>query len=339
MSAGALNHLTPAPGVVGGADESTFFSFPVPTSALVKGTNVVAVEVHQQNAASSDVSFDLRLTGVKTQTATPLFLSPAGLHTVKARLLNGPDWSALTAATFLVDAEPATAANLAVTELHYHPADPSPADTGRRLQLQRSTSSSIELTNTGSLPIDLGGLAFIAGIDFTFDSDNPYRILAPGQSVLLVSNSVAFELRYGPGSPIAGSFAGSLNNDGEQLTLVDASQATIRDFTYNDADPGRTAPTAAATASFSSILPPPPIQIPPRSGATAAPSAAIPPPPTSLITSRGSPATVSAAMTRTMTATASVPSSNTSVAAIRTLPRPAFFRSPPHPARQRRRGR
>ncbi len=236
MPVGPIGHLTPATAVVSGADESTFFPFAIAPSALVEGTNVIAVEIHQQSGSSSDVSFDLRLSGEKTQTATPILLSPAGLHTVKTRLLNGGVWSALTEATFLVDTQLASAANLAITELHYHPADPSTAEQNAGFN-SSGDFEFIELTNVGSQHIDLAGLAFTNGISFTFDPSNPLRILAPGASVLLVSSLAAFEFRYGMNLPVAGEFSGNLNNDGEQITLVDASKASVRDFIYNDAAP------------------------------------------------------------------------------------------------------
>ncbi len=46
---------------VGGADESTFHQFSVNPIHLVEGTNVLAVEIHQFEPTSSDISFDLRL--------------------------------------------------------------------------------------------------------------------------------------------------------------------------------------------------------------------------------------------------------------------------------------
>ena len=48
----------------GGNDEDTFFDFTVDAGLLVNGENVLAVEVHQVNDTSSDVSFDLSLTGM-----------------------------------------------------------------------------------------------------------------------------------------------------------------------------------------------------------------------------------------------------------------------------------
>jgi glucose/arabinose dehydrogenase len=53
-------------GAVGGADESRFFTFPVDPDMLLSGENVLAVEIHQHAQNSSDVSFDLRLSGIRS---------------------------------------------------------------------------------------------------------------------------------------------------------------------------------------------------------------------------------------------------------------------------------
>ena len=63
LPAGPINYLTYAPGVVGGTDETTFYSQPVDPALLVSGRNVLAAEVHQCNAGSSDIIFDLELSG------------------------------------------------------------------------------------------------------------------------------------------------------------------------------------------------------------------------------------------------------------------------------------
>lgn len=62
---------------VGGADETTFFTTNVSPALLINGTNVLAVEIHQQSATSSDVSFDLRLTAL-TYDAPAITVTPAG---------------------------------------------------------------------------------------------------------------------------------------------------------------------------------------------------------------------------------------------------------------------
>ncbi len=62
MPTGTISSSTFASTAVGGADESTFFSASVSPSLLVNGNNVIAVEIHQSDAASSDISFDFGLT-------------------------------------------------------------------------------------------------------------------------------------------------------------------------------------------------------------------------------------------------------------------------------------
>ncbi len=62
MGDGEITRNTNAIESVGGAAESYFFSFPVDKSLLKAGENILAVEIHQESASSSDISFDLGLT-------------------------------------------------------------------------------------------------------------------------------------------------------------------------------------------------------------------------------------------------------------------------------------
>lgn len=65
MPTGAVNHLTPALLAVAGQDEMNFFATEAAVGALLQsGVNLLAVEIHQQAANSSDVSFDLQLIGL-----------------------------------------------------------------------------------------------------------------------------------------------------------------------------------------------------------------------------------------------------------------------------------
>ncbi|HOK76859.1 MAG TPA: CotH kinase family protein, partial [Verrucomicrobiota bacterium] len=114
---------------------------------------------------------------------------------------------------------------LRVTELMYHPAsaEGSLYDT--------EEFEYIELTNIGPRPLDLRGLRFVAGIEFSF-ADSGITELGPGASVLIVRNSAAFMMRYGDGLPVAGEYAGHLDNAGERIRLVDANDEEIIDFQY-----------------------------------------------------------------------------------------------------------
>ena len=62
MPGGAIAYNTFASVAIGGADESAFYSVSMSPALLVAGPNVLAVEVHQANGTSTDVSFDAELT-------------------------------------------------------------------------------------------------------------------------------------------------------------------------------------------------------------------------------------------------------------------------------------
>jgi hypothetical protein len=62
MPAGSIDFKTLAATTIEGANESAWLSTALKPGALVAGTNVIAVEIHQDAATSSDISFDLKLT-------------------------------------------------------------------------------------------------------------------------------------------------------------------------------------------------------------------------------------------------------------------------------------
>ncbi|HEV2088131.1 MAG TPA: hypothetical protein VGR21_07450 [Cryptosporangiaceae bacterium] len=63
MPTGTITATTPATLAISGTAESAWLSVTIPASALRSGTNVIAVEVHNNAPSSSDASFNLRLTG------------------------------------------------------------------------------------------------------------------------------------------------------------------------------------------------------------------------------------------------------------------------------------
>ena len=75
MPAGAISSTTLASGTAGGAAESQFTAFAVDPGLLVTGSNVIAVEVHQAAANSSDISFNLSVAGNEVP-AAPDTLAP-----------------------------------------------------------------------------------------------------------------------------------------------------------------------------------------------------------------------------------------------------------------------
>jgi hypothetical protein len=63
MPGDPISYTTLASAAVSGADEQTWFATDIPVNGLPSGLNVVAVEVHQSAANSSDLGFDLELIG------------------------------------------------------------------------------------------------------------------------------------------------------------------------------------------------------------------------------------------------------------------------------------
>jgi len=250
MPGGTVNFDTPASGVAGGGDETTFFSQSLGLSNLVIGTNVLAVEVHQASGTSSDISFDLRLRGTASNTLNPFFKTATG--PLRARALNGIDWSALNEADFIVDSTFANDQNLVINEIHYRPAGPTPTEETAGFN-ESSDFEFIELTNIAGVDLDLTNVRFTLGVTFTF-SDSPHGPILPANGrVIVVNNLAAFQLRYPglPASVIAGEFSGSLNNDGETIELLAGDDSVIRRFTYNDKAPW---PESSDGDGFSLVL-------------------------------------------------------------------------------------
>lgn len=76
MPGGTITYETYASTTVGGTSESTFYTTAIDPGLLVTGPNVIAVEIHQSDPTSSDISFDFELIGcsnlpVPTATPTP----------------------------------------------------------------------------------------------------------------------------------------------------------------------------------------------------------------------------------------------------------------------------
>src|SRR3990172_1713404 len=70
MPSGTISYTTPATLPIGGGDESTYVTTSLSPGVLVAGTNVIAVEVHQANGTSSDLTFNLELVASDAGTVT-----------------------------------------------------------------------------------------------------------------------------------------------------------------------------------------------------------------------------------------------------------------------------
>ena len=104
-----------------------------------------------------------------------------------------------------------------IAEIHYHPS-------------ANDDEEFVELINIAEEPVDLGGLAFTEGIDFTFADAR----LAAGARVVVVKDRGSFRRRYGGSIPIAGEYDGRLSNGGERLSLTTREGQTVVEFEYGD---------------------------------------------------------------------------------------------------------
>ncbi|MBN2329920.1 MAG: lamin tail domain-containing protein, partial [Candidatus Omnitrophica bacterium] len=250
--------------------------FTLAADSIKAGKNVIAVEVHQINATSSDIVMGLTLnayTPPPDEDDTPIYYtldgsdprlaggevnaesalsynSPIGITdnvTIKARThLNG-QWSALTEADFIIDSAESDASNvltnLRITELMYNPSG------GEEFEF-------IELHNTHPTSVlYLNGLGFTNGVEFVF----PNGTSIPAGDYLLVAPSPgsmeqeAFRDHYGLDESIAlaGPYSGKFSNGGERITLSDLRTGLeIISFEYND---GRGWPVQADGAGHSLV--------------------------------------------------------------------------------------
>jgi hypothetical protein len=200
-----------------------------------------SIELHNPNGFAVDVS-NWSLEGGVSHTLRPgtvipagesLFLSPdivsfrrqyssvfaqgdyQGKLSNFSELLNLRDESGSLVASLTTPNQPTNNQRyLVISEIMYHPAN--------------DDSEFIELLNTSdAVTLDLAGVAFTKGIEFTFPDPT---LLPPGAQIVV------------PGSQFT---RGRLSNGGEMIKLDDADGSTIAEFFYNDNEPWPHSPDGA----------------------------------------------------------------------------------------------
>jgi len=154
---------------------------------------------------------------------------------IKARTLYNGKWSALNEISLTI---PQGLDNLIITEIHYHPLD---LDTINDRELEF-----MEFKNVGATSIILDSLVFSRGINYTFPAETQ---IDPGEYIVLASNPVEFEKRYGF-IPF-GEFLGQLANDGETISLQNTENDTLISIKYDDKYPW---PNSADGDGYSLVL-------------------------------------------------------------------------------------
>lgn len=226
MNAGAPTYSTYAAATVGSPDQNTYFNLSVnPGNLLRVGANTLAVELHQCNASSSDLYFDISLTIPGTTTKIYADLAVISDLTLKARAFSGTEWSALSENTLTLQRPPPDYTKLRVSELMYAPVPPPDGS-----PFLNDDFAWLELRNTGPYPLDLAGVAFTNGISHTFAP----LTLAPHARMVLAKNPAAFATRYQTNNINLVAWAdGNLARRGETLSLVDPRSTNVLTFTYS----------------------------------------------------------------------------------------------------------
>jgi len=204
-------------------DGQTLNVLTVPAAFLNSGPNVLAVELHQSGPTTSDASFDLELSGTRTNAATAATGGLVQNTILQARAKSATEWSALNEAFFQVGPSALAPGDVVLSELNFNPRG-------------SDATEFIELANLSSRAVNLRGARFTNGVRFAF-AENRDTLLAAGQRLVLVADLFAFQQRYGLDVPVAGVYAGSLDNGGETLTFVNASNVVITSFHYDGAHP------------------------------------------------------------------------------------------------------
>jgi hypothetical protein len=186
------------------------------------------------------------LTSFQDTISLPGNMVEAG-HTYRARVRMRDDtgryshWSAPIQFTATVGTPTELIAGLRISEVHYNPAAPSASELAAGFT-DNDDFEFIEMVNVSDKTLDLRLTRLVEstlpaggnqGVEFDFATAE-VQFLDPGQRLVIVENRAAFAARYGSGLPVAGEWAGRLDNDTEQLTLA-AAGVVIQQFGYSDA--------------------------------------------------------------------------------------------------------
>jgi hypothetical protein len=209
------------------------------------------VNVREIRLAGQNAALPLTWTGAGTWEVTVPVAPGTSTFTLEAYDFAGTQIggkSIIIESTTHID--PAAAGNLVVSEVMYHPAEPTAAE-GNLGFTDPDSFEYLELMNIGPNPVNLTGVHFSAGIDYEFESGT----LEPGAKLLVVRERAPVLARYPQASALLapGQFLNGtgLSNSGERVCLNAAGGAVIREFSYSASPPW---PPEADGAGYALVL-------------------------------------------------------------------------------------
>ncbi len=241
------------------ANNYEFIDLSAHKQLLTPGSNVLAIHGLNLNDASSDLLIQPRLslsTIVEANQNNVYYTvdgsdprAPGGgIHgvlypsggfpittntTVKARTLVNGNWSPLSSKFFIVG-QLGDPTQLRISEINYHPHDPSSSELQAISGLDDDDFEFIEIINPDPMgTLDLAGFSLAGDVSFSFDS----VFLGPGERAVIVEDEAAFQIRYGTDALVLGQWSGRLPNSGGQVSITDADRNELLNVAYNDNDP------------------------------------------------------------------------------------------------------
>ena len=166
------------------------------------------------------------LTARRQVTTTPF---PAGAVSIA--------WSAPRTRVYLVNEFFSAAGDLSVSEVHFNPLGPTPAELTAAPGTGPADYEWIELKNTGARTVNTFEMRLPAGYPFERELRLSAKTVAPGASVVVVKNRTAFLARYGAAlaPKIAGEWVdGNMDDSGEEIRVLARDGATLAQFSYSD---------------------------------------------------------------------------------------------------------
>ncbi|MCF7674791.1 MAG: lamin tail domain-containing protein, partial [Akkermansiaceae bacterium] len=200
--------------------------------AIVSGDGWV--DVREIRLAGSSVPLELSWTEVDSWRVVLPVAPGEQVYTLEALNFSG---AVIGSDSITIDnsnvVELASAGNLVISELMYHPTAPTLGEIASGHD-DASLFEFVELANVASVGVDLTGVRFSSGIIYALAS----AVIPAGGRMVLARNRAAFLSRH-PGADgilLAGEYGiGDTNkfaNGGEQIALIDATGADIVRFTY-----------------------------------------------------------------------------------------------------------
>jgi len=272
-----VTHVTTADG---NGDEGVFDEFEVNPSLFVEGPNVIAIEVHNRATESNDMGFEMSIdareqlvpsgvdptfewTAIWESGELNLFGANIDVpavtrvgRTYRARVRhedNTGRWSSWSEPLEFVAGVPAIQPfldGLVIRKIMYHPSPPSAEELLVIPSLVEEDFEWIEIMNIGTVPLDLTNLRFTKGIEFDFVGRGKATI-APGERLLVVANTAAFNLRHGYETTpdfVLGEFSKNLSNSGELVKLSFGAGTLVREVEYHDKKPWPVSPDGSGSS-------------------------------------------------------------------------------------------